>query len=91
MKVEVPKIHFSRLDKCIVMIQQVLRLERQERWSTRKKHGPMTKNAVKIFFIENSFGTFIYDFFNYARLIMHTFQHQFDSMNFEKHVQPLCA
>ena len=39
MEVEVPKRHVLRPNKSTDMVQQVLRIERQERWSSRKNQG----------------------------------------------------
>ena len=56
MEVEVPKIQFSRLNKCIVMVQRILRWERQERWFGRKKQGPMVEKCCYNDFLWNFFG-----------------------------------
>ena len=45
MKVEVPKIQFLRPNKCIDMVQWVLRWKRQERWYGRKRQGPMAEKC----------------------------------------------
>jgi len=45
MEVEVPKILFLRSNKCIDMVQWVLRWERQERWYGRKRQRPMPEKC----------------------------------------------
>jgi hypothetical protein len=44
-EVEVPKIQILRPNKCTDMVQRVLHLERQERWSGRRRQGPMAKKC----------------------------------------------
>ena len=55
MEVEVTKMHISRDNRCIDMVQRVLHRERQERWSSRKRQGPMAKQCSYNKYLMNLF------------------------------------